>query len=61
MIMIGDGHHDVKVAHSAGVPVIALTYGYSRVPLESLNPTMLIARFDEIPGALVSLMDNPSY
>lgn len=29
-IMIGDGHNDVKVAHNAGVPVIALTYGYSR-------------------------------
>ena len=61
IIMVGDGHNDVKVAHNAGVPVLALTYGYSRIPLAELQPTVLLDNFDEIPSALLSLMDNPSY
>ena len=37
-IMVGDAGTDVGVARRAGVPVIGVTFGYTEVPIEQLNP-----------------------
>jgi phosphoglycolate phosphatase len=57
-IMIGDGHNDVKVAKAAGIPVMALSYGYTRIPLHELHPDLILGSFSGIPDALVDLTDQ---
>lgn len=48
-IMIGDSEVDVKTAHAAAIPVIAVTYGYSKIPLAQLKPQALANSFSEVP------------
>ena len=52
-VMIGDSRNDFKVAENAGTPSIAVPFGYSEVPVETLNPTVVIPHFDELTPALV--------
>ncbi|MGA9006747.1 MAG: HAD family hydrolase, partial [Xanthobacteraceae bacterium] len=37
-IMVGDSGTDVRTARAAALPVIAVTFGYSEVPIETLQP-----------------------
>ncbi len=48
-IMIGDSEVDVETAHAAAIPVIAVTYGYSKIPLAQLKPQALANSFPEVP------------
>ncbi len=59
VIMIGDSEVDVETAHAAGIPVIAVTYGYSKTPLAQLKPQALANSFSEIP-MLVNQLANES-
>ena len=52
-VMVGDSVNDVLVARNAGVPSIAVPFGYSDVGIETLNPSHIIAHFDELTPALV--------
>jgi phosphoglycolate phosphatase len=47
-IMIGDSETDILTARAAGVPVIAVTFGYTQQPVTSYNPDYLVSHFDEI-------------
>jgi phosphoglycolate phosphatase len=49
VIMIGDSEVDVETAHAAGIPVIAVTYGYSKTPLAQLKPQALAKHFSDVP------------
>jgi phosphoglycolate phosphatase len=51
-VMVGDSPNDVHVALNAAIPVIAVSYGYRRVPAEEMGADVLIHRFADIPGAL---------
>jgi phosphoglycolate phosphatase len=51
-VMVGDNHHDVAAARAAGVPAIAVTYGYSHVPQGDLGADRLIATFPELLAVL---------
>lgn len=56
-VMVGDSLNDFKVASNAGVPSIAVPFGYSDVPIQTLNPTVLIDHFDELtPDLVLSLL-----
>ncbi len=54
-VMVGDSPNDVLSARSAGLPVIVVGYGYSRVPPAALGADALIERFAELPAALAAL------
>ena len=54
-VMIGDSQADVAVARNAGVPAIAVSYGYRRQPVEELGADIVIDRFADIPAALAKL------
>lgn len=56
VIFVGDSEVDVAAAKAAGMPVVALTYGYSKIPLASLSPDALIDSFDQVPAAIDSLL-----
>ncbi|PWC86328.1 phosphoglycolate phosphatase [Azospirillum sp. TSH100] len=53
--MIGDNGNDVKAARSAGVPVVAMSYGYPRMPVEELGADLILHRFADLPEGLTRL------
>jgi phosphoglycolate phosphatase len=55
-VMIGDSAADVAIARAAGVPVIAVDFGYSDVPAPLLEADRVISHFDQLPGAVASLL-----
>jgi phosphoglycolate phosphatase len=54
-VMVGDNANDVGAARAAGMPVVAVSYGYPRMAPERLGADALIDRFHDLPGALQSL------
>ena len=54
-IMIGDSKTDVYTARAAQVPVIAVDFGYSDVPIVSLKPDRVIGSFSDLPRAVTAL------
>lgn len=54
-VMVGDNANDVGSARAAGLPVIAVSYGYPRMSPEALGADALIDRFSDLPDALQSL------
>ncbi len=54
-IMVGDSGTDVRTARAAALPVIAVTFGYSEVPIESLKPDRLISSYAELGAAIQGL------
>lgn len=58
-VMIGDSVTDINAARNAGIPVIAVDFGYTPVPVEQLGPDRIISHFDELAGAVAALADTP--
>jgi phosphoglycolate phosphatase len=54
-IMVGDSGTDVRTARAANVPVIAVDFGYSEVPIETLQSDRLISSFADLPAAVHAL------
>jgi phosphoglycolate phosphatase len=54
-IMVGDSGTDIRTARAANVPIIAVDFGYSEVPIASLRPDRLIGSFADLPAAIVEL------
>lgn len=54
-VMIGDSGADVGAARAAGVPVIAVSFGYSRVPPHALGADLLIDSLAEVVPAVRQL------
>jgi phosphoglycolate phosphatase len=55
-IMVGDSATDIKTARAAGVPVIAVDFGYTDVPVAELGPDRVISHFDELAEACEALV-----
>jgi phosphoglycolate phosphatase len=54
-IMVGDSLTDMRTARAANVPVIAVAFGYSEVPVASLQADRLIGSFAELPAAIAAI------
>ncbi len=54
-IMIGDSLIDIRAAHAAGIPVIAVDFGYTEHPVSELGPDRIISRFAQLPAAVTEL------
>jgi phosphoglycolate phosphatase len=52
-VMVGDSLNDLKVAANAGIPSIGVPFGYSDVPIQTLDPTVLITHYDQLTPQLV--------
>ncbi|MFT3672603.1 phosphoglycolate phosphatase [Aestuariivirga sp.] len=46
-IMIGDSETDIRTGQNAGVPVIAVSFGYTPQHVSAFNPTHIIDHYDE--------------
>ncbi len=55
-IMIGDSKTDIHTGRAARVPVIAVDFGYTDVPIASLQPDRIISSFSELPAAISELL-----
>ena len=51
-IMVGDSQNDVASARNAEIPVIIMTYGYTKIPVEQLGADLLIDNFTLLPEAV---------
>lgn len=58
-IMIGDSVTDINAARNAGIPVIAVDFGYTPVPVSELGPDKVISHFDELAPAISELSEGP--
>jgi len=54
-LMVGDSGTDIRTARAARVPVVAVDFGYTEVPIETLDPDRIISSFAELPAAIVDL------
>ncbi|MCG7392612.1 phosphoglycolate phosphatase [Microvirga sp. ACRRW] len=55
-VMVGDSRTDIVTAQNAGIPSIAVPFGYTDVPVQSLNPDIVIDHFDKLFGAVETLL-----
>lgn len=55
-LMVGDSSPDIGAARAAGVPVVAVSFGYSDVPPAELGADRLIDHFGELAGAVRDLL-----
>ena len=54
-IMVGDSRTDILTAQNAGVPVVAVDFGYTDAPVSTMNPDRVISHFDELWDAVASI------
>lgn len=54
-VMIGDSRTDIDTARAAGLPVIAVDFGYTDVPVRDLGPDAVVSHFDELWDAVAAL------
>jgi phosphoglycolate phosphatase len=47
ILMVGDSETDIRTAQNAGVPVLAVTFGYTSQHVSAFNPTHMIDHYDE--------------
>ncbi|MGH6861894.1 MAG: HAD family hydrolase [Phyllobacterium sp.] len=52
-VMIGDSKTDIDTAKAAGIPVVAVDFGYSDLPVASYDPSRVISHFSELKVALI--------
>jgi phosphoglycolate phosphatase len=52
-IMVGDSETDIKTAIAAGIPVVAVDFGYTDRHVSNFDPSHVISHFDELTQPLV--------
>jgi phosphoglycolate phosphatase len=54
-LFVGDSITDADTARAAGVPFVAVSFGFSDRPVEALGADLVIDAFAELPGAVRQL------
>ena len=55
-VMVGDSISDIAMAKTAGIPVIAVDYGYSETPVADLGADLVISALADLPTAVNELL-----
>ena len=55
-VMVGDSITDIRTAQAARIPVVAVDFGYSEVPVRQLGPDRVISHYDELWDAAAALL-----
>jgi phosphoglycolate phosphatase len=55
---VGDSDNDVRSARGAGVPVVAVSFGYTETPAAELGADAVIDRFAELPPVARGLISR---
>jgi phosphoglycolate phosphatase len=62
-VMVGDSPTDIATAQAAGIPVIAVDFGYTNIPVSQLGPDRIISHFNILVDSvteLLALRDTPA-
>lgn len=59
-VMLGDSINDTAAARAAGIPAIAVSYGYGAIPAHELGAERVIDHLDDLPDALAGLITTAS-
>jgi phosphoglycolate phosphatase len=54
-IMVGDSETDIRTAQAAGIPVIAVDFGYTPRPVAEFRPDRIISHFNHLREAIAAL------
>jgi phosphoglycolate phosphatase len=54
-IMIGDSETDIRTARAAGIPVVAVDFGYSNRSVTDFAPDRVISHFAQLPAEIAAL------
>lgn len=57
-IMVGDSRTDIDTAKAAGVPVVAVDFGYTDEPVSTFAPDIVISHFDELWEAVARIEES---
>lgn len=60
-LMVGDSQTDIATAKAAGIPVIAVPFGYTMTPVSELDPDVIIDHFDGLWDAAAALSRRSSF
>jgi phosphoglycolate phosphatase len=60
-VMVGDSDTDISTARAAGVPSIAVTFGYTDVPAHQLGANEVIADYRAFDAALHRVLHGPAF
>ena len=55
-VMVGDSITDIAAARGAGVPVVAVDYGYSQTPVTELGADRVVSALSALPNAVFDLL-----
>jgi phosphoglycolate phosphatase len=56
ILLVGDSENDIFAARAAGMPVIALSYGYNHgQSIAHSKPDLVLESFSQLPDAISSL------
>ena len=55
-VMVGDSGTDIATARAAGIPVVAVDFGYTETPVRELGPDRVISALSELPDAVFDLL-----
>jgi phosphoglycolate phosphatase len=54
-VMIGDSMTDIRTARAAGIPIIAVDFGYNEQPIAEFGPDRTISHFSELPASVAAV------
>jgi len=55
-LMVGDSETDIMTARAAGVPVIAVPFGYTPRPVAEFSPDRIVSHYDDMWEAIETLL-----
>jgi phosphoglycolate phosphatase len=55
-VMVGDSHTDIATAKAAGMPIIAVDFGYTEIPVAQLAPDRIISHFNALPDSIADVL-----
>jgi phosphoglycolate phosphatase len=58
-VLIGDSTTDILTARAAGIPVVAVDFGYSEIPAARLDADRVASRFADVPPLVADLLALP--
>lgn len=57
-VFIGDSHFDIDAAKNAGIPSIAVSFGFLNAPVEQLGADAVIDHYDDLTRTLSALAER---
>jgi phosphoglycolate phosphatase len=55
-VMVGDSQTDIATARAAMMPVVAVDFGYTEIPVKDLEPDKIISHYSHLPDVVEMLL-----